>query len=232
MFCPVSVRNRFKGIIFDFNGTLVWDTRFHERAWIAFSREVGHPIDRDTYYREIHGKTTKHILERLLGHEVSQDEIAQMSREKERLYRSICLQNPETFVLAPGVEDFLDELSEHAVPMTIATASEIENVEFFIEQFSLKRWFDPAAIVYDDGTVQNKPAPDIYVKAAEHIGIAPPELVIVEDSYFGIAAAQAAGCGQVIVTGQPTAQHAELRKMEGLSQFIEDFSEIDRTLFW
>jgi len=222
----------YNGVVFDFNGTMVWDTAFHEEAWIAFSREFGKPIDRETYYRDVHGKTTKHILKMLLGKECSSAEIAEMSREKERLYREICLKDPDGFILAPGVEQLLDELSSHEVPITIATASERENVDFFIDHFILGRWFSRDMIVFDDGQVRNKPDPDIYLRAAENLGYESRELVFIEDSYFGVLAAEAAGCGYLIVAGQPTEQHERLRKLHVVSQFIEDFSEIDRSLFW
>lgn len=222
--------NRYDGIIFDFNGTLVWDTGLHEKAWIAFSREIGNPVDVETYYRDIHGKTTKNILEMLLGHAVDEKEIADLSRAKEALYRKICLENPEIFVLAPGVEDFLDHIKDNEIPMNIATASEIENVEFFIEYFSLERWFDTSRIVYDDGQVANKPEPDIYLQAALNLGIAPERLVMIEDSYSGIVAASRSGCGYLIATGEPSRDHQSISTHPEVDQFIVDFSEIDKAM--
>ena len=220
----------YDGIIFDFNGTLVWDTGLHEKAWIAFSDKIGNPVDVETYYRDIHGKTTKNILEMLLGHEVDENEIAELSREKEALYRKICLENPQTFVLAPGVEEFLDYVRANEIPMNIATASEIENVEFFIEYFSLEKWFDISRIVYDDGKVANKPEPDIYIQAAKNLGIAPERLVMIEDSYSGIVAASRSGCGYLIATGEPTRNHQNISKHPEVDQLIVDFSEIDKTM--
>lgn len=220
----------YAGVIFDFNGTLIWDTFFHEEAWMAFSASLGRPVTRSTYYREIHGKTTKDILEMLIGHEVDKQEIAILSREKERLYREICLASPDRFKFAPGVERLLDELKSAKVPMTIATASEIENVEFFIKQFDLGRWFETDLIVYDDGSVRNKPFPDIYLKAAERLQLDISELVVVEDSYYGVLAAKDAACGYLILTGEQSARHEELRQIQEIDRFIDHFDQIDRSL--
>jgi beta-phosphoglucomutase len=186
---------RLTGIVFDFNGTLVWDNKFHEEAWIQFAREFGHTIDHDSYYREI------------------------------------CLLHPETFVLARGVEQLLDDLKYRGVPMNIATASEIDNVEFFIQYFQLERWFEPEKIVYDDGKIPNKPEPDIYLHAAERICRTSDQIVIVEDSVAGVKAAKTAGCRYVVVTGEKTVQHQVFQSMGGIAQIISDFSEIDRALF-
>jgi len=227
----ISGGGPYSGVVFDFNGTLIWDNLFHEDAWIAFSKELGRPVDRTGYYRTIHGKTTRAIIEMLLGHEVSARQVAELSREKERIYREICRQNPQRFVLAPGVKDLLDELKVLRVPMTIATASEIENVEFFFDYFSLALWFEADRIVYDDGHIRNKPEPDIYLKAAANLGFPPQELVCVEDSFYGVRAAVAAGFGSIIVTGEDTGQHARLREHGGVDRFIDDFAMIDRSLF-
>jgi HAD superfamily hydrolase (TIGR01509 family) len=221
----------YKGIIFDFNGTLVWDTPLHKEAWLRYSAELGHPITEKEYYSSIHGQSTNNILELVAGKNLSTTELSVMSEEKEHQYRLACLANPDVFKFAPGVEDFLDYLKAARIPMSIATASEKPNVDFFVEQFELTKWFDPDLFVYDDGTVANKPEPDIYIKAAATLGFRPCELVIIEDSYFGVLSAKGAGAGCLIVTGPAEDQHDELNKLEGINSFISDFAEIDKNLF-
>ena len=81
------------------------------------------------------------------------------------------------------------------IPRTIATSSEITNVQFFIQHLSLHRWFDVTKIVYDDGVRPGKPAPDMYLAAARNIGIAAGECMVVEDAISGLQAAHAAGIG-------------------------------------
>ncbi len=221
----------YKGIIFDFNGTLIWDTPLHKDAWICYSAELGKPVDEAGFYNSIHGKTNSDILEMLLERKISGDQLAVMAEEKEAQYRRSCLRNPDLFRFAPGVEDFLDYISEVGIPRTIATASDKTNVDFFVEHLELERWFDPEMIVYNDGTVANKPEPDIYIKAAENIGCSPEETVIVEDSYYGVLSAKGAGAGCLIVTGPAGDQHDDLKGLAGINLFISDFAEIDKSLF-
>jgi beta-phosphoglucomutase-like phosphatase (HAD superfamily) len=71
--------------------------------------------------------------------------------------------NPRRLVLSPGARGLLETLERRNIPRTIATSSEITNLNFFIEHLRLDRWFDVAKIVYDDGIRRGKPAPDIYL---------------------------------------------------------------------
>lgn len=114
--------------------------------------------------------------------------------------------------------------------MTIATMSEKPNVDFFIEQFKLEKWFDLDKIVYADGTIPGKPAPDIYIKAAEKLRLATKDCIVVEDAVSGIEAARAAGAGKIIAIA--SMESVELYKqIPCVSQIIKHFDEIERNLF-
>ncbi|HAK46025.1 MAG TPA: hydrolase [Spirochaeta sp.] len=221
----------YKGIIFDFNGTLIWDTMLHKKAWQAFARKAGIDFTEKQYYNDIHGRSTRDIFEILYSRRIEDDELARLSYQKEDLYRKACLDNPEIYCLAPGVEDFLDHIAESGIPRTIATASEKMNVDFFVDTLMLDRWFEPELFVYDDGSMAIKPEPDLYLKASERLNVQPEELVVVEDTYFGVLSAIRAGAGYIIVTGPAEDQHEELNNLEGIDLFISDFAGIDRNLF-
>ncbi|MGM0432160.1 MAG: HAD family hydrolase [Spirochaetota bacterium] len=221
----------YRGIVFDFNGTLVWDNPYHEEAWIRFAHTCGCPIDPASYYQDIHGNTTEQIFKKLLGHQVDPEMISRLSKEKEHMYREICLEHAADYVLAPGAVPLLTELKQLGVPMTIATASELDNLQFFIEYFQLERWFETDKIVYDDGTVPNKPQPDIYELAASKLGIQPEEMVVVEDSRTGIQAAQAAGCRYVIAAGESAQRLDVSSHMDNIAQSVSSLDEIDQSMF-
>ncbi|MDC7225197.1 MAG: HAD family phosphatase [Spirochaetales bacterium] len=222
----------YKGIILDFNGTLIWDTLLHKEAWLTFSRELGTPVTEKQYYNDVHGKSTRNILEMLFDRKIEESELARLSDHKEALYRDACLENPDVYCFAPGVEDFLDYLTDKDIPRTIATASEKVNVDFFVETLKLNRWFNPDLFTYDDGSLAIKPAPDLYLKAAERLNLKPSQLVIVEDTYYGALSAKNAGAGCLIITGPADDRHDELDQLEGVNQFISDFAEIDKSLFY
>src|SRR5207244_2576935 len=101
----------------------------------------------------------------------------------------------------PGAEQLFDILKEKRIPFTIATSAPAINVNFYVQQFHLDTWFDIDKIVFDDGTMPSKPAPDMYLLAAKKMGIPITECIIIEDSRSGIAAALNAKAGKIIGLG-------------------------------
>ncbi len=226
-----SIGKKFKGVIFDFNGTMFWDNEFHIRAWIEFSTRHGCRMTRKDYLTDFIGKTSAKSLEMLLGIEIDDIKLDELHEEKETIYRRMCLEDPKNFVLAPGLIRVLDNLKAKSVPRAIATASARPNVEFFIEQFQLERWFDKNHIIYDDGCIANKPAPDIYLLAAERLGLAPQDLIIVEDSATGAEAAHRAKAGCIVFTGEDPALQNEWIGSFPICRRITDFHDFDTEIF-
>lgn len=214
-----------KGILFDFNGTLFWDSHYHELAWNAMSEKLrGTPMSHEELTSKMHGRNNKQVIEMIFGHPIDDDYSRQLSEEKEASYRQMCLEHPESFKLAPGVIELLDELKKHGVPMNIASASIKPNIDFFVEHFQLGNWFDPDKIVYDDGSHENKIS--MFKTAAELIGIPVEDSVIVEDSVSGIQFGKAVhAC--VIALGDESKD--EMFKKLGVDCIIRDFTEFDRS---
>jgi len=219
-----------KGIIFDFNGTLYWDSQLHYDAWREFSAILRGTSFSDEEMRDkMFGHTNEDIIEYAIGHKPSKEMVEKYGKEKEALYRKRCLLKPDEFHLASGAVDLLDYLKENNIPRTIATMSEWDNVEFYIKEFHLEKWFDLDKIVYSDGTIPGKPAPDIFLIAAEKIGLNPSDCLVIEDAIAGINSAKNAGIGKIIAIAslEPLEFY---QKMEGLSGIIKDFNEFDRNL--
>ena len=219
-----------KGIIFDFNGTLYWDSQLHYDAWREFSAILREkPFSDEEMRDKMFGHTNEDIIEYAIGHKPSKEMVEKYGKEKEALYRKRCLLNPEEFHLASGAEELLDYLKENNIPRTIATMSEWDNVEFYIKEFHLEKWFDLDKIVYSDGTIPGKPAPDIFLIAADKIGLKPSDCLVIEDAIAGINSAKNAGIGKIIAIAslEPLEFY---QKMGGLSGIIKDFYEFDRSL--
>lgn len=219
-----------KGIIFDFNGTLFWDSKLHYDAWREYSKKIrGYSFTDDEMRDEMLGHTNRHIIEYALGKKASEEMVEKLGLEKEALYREQCLKNPAEFKLAKGAIELLDYLKSKNIPMTIATMAGWENVSFYIEKFGLEKWFDVDKIVYSDGKIPGKPAPDIFLIAADRLGLKPKECVVVEDAVAGINAAKSAGIGEIVaIASMEPIEFYE--KIEGLSFIIKDFNEFDRNI--
>ena len=209
-----------KGLLFDFNGTMFFDSEKHREAWNVFSQKYrGCPIS-DYELDHTHGQTNKKIIELLLGN-MSDEESERLSKAKEALYRECCVNDPAMFHLVDGLEDVLNKLQKLQVPMTICSASIKENIDFFIESFGLDRWIKPEDIVYDDGTYENKIA--MFHKAADVIGIDMKDIRIYEDSNSGIRNAYDAGCEQIVVICDKENEE-EFLKRPGVIEVMQDFS--------
>lgn len=218
------------GIIFDFNGTLYWDSQLHYDAWREFSAILrGTPFSDEEMRDKMFGHTNEDIIEYAIGKKPSKEMVEKYGKEKEALYRKRCLLNPEEFKLAPGAVELLDYLKENNIPRTIATMSEWDNVEFYIQNFHLEKWFDIDKIVYSDGTIPGKPAPDIFILAAEKLNLNPSECLVVEDAIAGIESAKSAGIGKIIAIASLEPMEF-YQNMTGLAGIIKNFNEFDRTI--
>jgi len=220
-----------QGIIFDFNGTLFFDSHLHYEAWRIYSKKLrGYAFTDEEMRNNMFGRTNADIIEYATGKKPDKETVEKLAGEKEAMYRRMCLKDRKNCVLAPGAEKFLDFLKENNIKRTIATMSEWDNVEFYIDEFKLAKWFDLDKIVYSNGKIPGKPNPDIYLTAAKNLGLNPKDCAVVEDALSGINAANAAGIGKIIAIASVESDNF-YKKIPCVSQIIHNFDEIDRKIF-
>lgn len=221
-----SKTSLFRGIIFDFNGVLLLDTPWHREAWQLLARELrGTPFTQEEWLFLI-GRNNQDILLHIFSRKVSSEEVERFGLHKEELYRKIARSHSNELHLSPGAKELFDWLVEEKIPHTIATSSEITNLDFFCKEFDLERWFDRSKIIYDDGTLPCKPNPELYVRAAASLKLSPSECVVIEDAASGIRAAHSAGIGKIIALGDPE-DRARLLTVEGVTEVISSLVEFN-----
>ncbi len=183
-----------KGIIFDFNGTLFFDSRLHVAAFRECLSEAGKPIPSDLFLiKNVFGKPNGVIYKELFDRDASEEAILRFAETKENKYIDACKRYPESARIAPGAGDMLDYLKEKEIPYALATGSDLKNVNFYLDFLKISKWFSFDNIVYSDGKIKGKPDPEIYISAANKIGLDPSECIIFEDAGSGFKAANAAG---------------------------------------
>lgn len=188
-----------KGIIFDFNGTMIFDTEIQERAWGKFLKEkTGREVTEDEFSNQVHGKNGDEIISHFISNEISTEEKKKLSDEKEEMYRNMCMDQKEDFKLVDGLTEFLDYLKSSEIKFTIATASDMNNVKFFFDNLELHKWFDIQKVVCNDGQIKGKPDPEIYNQAMEHLELPSNECIIFEDSKSGIESAARSQAGRIV----------------------------------
>jgi beta-phosphoglucomutase len=215
---------RIKGVVFDFNGTLFWDTDIHNRAWDIFLEKNSISLSNKEKNKRIHGKNNKDILNILFSNQLSKEEVNRLSIEKEKIYQKLCLQTDMR--LAPGAKEFLTFLKNKNIPITIATASELINVDFYFNHLELNSFFDRSKVIYNDGSIKSKPNPQIFQKAIDIMGIMGCETLIFEDSISGIIAAENAKAAKIIIVNSNDNDYSRWDYQQ-----IKNFADVDRNLF-
>lgn len=222
---------KIRGIIFDFNGTLLFDSDKHEKAWRVFAKKFcGKEISDEEFEKNIHGIVNKRVLEYLYNKPLTNEEILSLEQEKEAIYRKLVFDDKKNFRLVPGAEELLDFICGKNIPHTIATASEITNLEFYIKSFSLEKWFDTSKIIYNNSTFPGKPDPAVYIKASETIGVSPENCLVFEDSKAGLTAAYSAGIRKIIAVASTSEEREKAEAVTGVSEIINNFYDFDTSI--
>ena len=215
---------RYNGVIFDFNGTLLFDDPYHDIAWGKVAREVcGQDVDGHELVSKYSGYPNIEILRDISGGTLTDEQLEYYSLRKEALYREIVRSVPGGASLAPGAVELFDYLKEHGIPCVIASASIIQNIEFFVETFHLDRWFDMDHIVYDDNSYKNKEM--MFREALRRIG-ADEGILIFEDSPSGISGAANVGASVVAIRKESLESFYE--KIPQIIDVVEDFRGAER----
>jgi len=219
---------KLRGVVFDFNGVLLWDTHLHEQAWQLFSERLrGYAFTAEEMDLHVHGRNNKHTLTYLSGgRELTVAELNSLIEQKERTYHELAITAGDQYCFSPGALALLEKLQQLQIPFTIATASPKLNVDFYYHQLDLGRWFDQDKLIFDDGSRPGKPEPALFLAAAEKINVPFNHCLLIEDSFSGLEAARRGGAGYIVALG-PKEKHDRLRAAEGVNQVISQLDELD-----
>ena len=212
---PKDILAETKAVLFDMDGVIVFNTEFHKTALQNFCRTKGFELSESDMAEKIYGRTNREWLLNLLGEDLSEDLIKAYATEKEFMYRELYKDHIKA---APGIELFLKKLKKTGIPLAIGTSAPPENVEFTLLNTNLRDYFDE--IVDDTMIKKSKPDPEIYLKAAEQLGVKAEESVVFEDSKSGILAGLNAGAKVIALSS--TLSLDELYKLNPHA-VIDDF---------
>jgi beta-phosphoglucomutase len=177
-----------QGVIFDLDGVLTDTAEYHYRSWQRLADEVGLPFSREEN-EALRGVPRRESLLHIIGdRHFSEDQIQEMMTRKNRFYEEY-IQTITPQDLLPGALDLLKELRQDQIKIAIGSAS--KNARAVVERLGIADCVDAIADGYS--VERSKPAPDLFLYAAQQIGLAPEHCVVVEDAASGIEAALAAG---------------------------------------
>jgi len=178
----------FQAVLFDMDGVVVDNLPYHVDAWLLFCERNQIPLTREVFYRELNGMNSKDTFEWFYKREMSRAEVEVLEEEKELIYRDFYRDHIQP---APGLLEFLKDLRSHGIKTALATSAGPGNIDFIVDGLGIRDQFD--AIIGGAEVRKGKPDPEIYLKAAELVGIEPSACWVIEDSLQGNAAGQSAG---------------------------------------
>ena len=206
--------------IFDMDGTILDNMKFHTRAWLQVLDELGLPRwDPQTWEHRTSGVPNRIILRELLGLDLDDAGIARWVERKESLYREFAAGAVQEI---PGATAYVRRLRAAGARVALATGAGRTNIDFNLNALGLRHDFD--AVVGADDVQRGKPDPDIFLTAAARLGAAPENCVVFEDAPMGLEAARRAGMRAVCILGLVT--EAEARKW-GAAKVVHDYLSIE-----
>lgn len=202
-------KNKLQAVVFDLDGVLTDSAKYHYQAWKMLADKLGIPFDEE-YNEKLKGVSRMESLELILQNGNACDKYTQaekeaMATEKNEFYKELIHQITANDVL-PGIHDFLEQLKAEGIKTAVASVS--RNAAFILERLELDQYFD---YVCDAAQVPRaKPFPDIFLSAAENLGVEPSHCIGVEDAMAGIQAINDAGMMSVGVGTESQMQQANL----------------------
>ncbi len=194
-----------KAFIFDMNGTMIDDMHYHERAWHkVLVQQLNAPLTLEEVRHQLYG-TSAEMFERIFGRgKFSKEQIDAISAEKEIRYREEFLPHLK---LIHGLPAFLNRAVENNIALAIGTAAPVANINFVVDNLKLRSYFP--VIIGPDDVAFSKPDPEVFLKAASQLNVAPENCIVFEDAPKGIEAAARAGMNAIGVTSYHTADELQ-----------------------
>lgn len=210
-----------KGVILDLDGVIISTDMYHYEAWKRLADEQGIYFDKKINMR-LRGVSRMESLNILLERavrEYTQDDKQELAEKKNRYYRDYIKDISEENIL-PGVLKFIEELKSKGIKVAIGSSS--KNSKQILKNAGIEDFFD--ATVDGNDIKNSKPDPEVFLLAAQRIGINPSECLVVEDADAGVDAALAAGM-KVLAVGVASKN----KKANAAAKSLEKLS-VDRLL--
>jgi HAD superfamily hydrolase (TIGR01509 family) len=208
---------RYDLVIFDNDGVLVDSEPISNTILAAYLTELGHPTSYEESIRDYMGSAMHRI------HELVQERSGQRLPEEfdDVFHGRVFAAFERELQPVPGAVQLLEKLAADEVPYCVASSGSHERIRVGHRKTGLDRWFDEGRVFSSQDVGRGKPAPDLFLYAAERMGVSPHRCVVVEDSPLGVRAANAAGMDVYGFTAMTPAA-----KLTGATQLFSELGEL------
>ena len=202
--------------IFDMDGTLINSMPFHVKSWLLTLEEIGVQLSKEELAQHNQGIITE-VIRSIMSEQISDSKVNSIATRKESLYRQIYRPHLR---LMDGAQEFLARSKELGIPLALATNAGWENINFVLDELDLRSYFD--VVLGEEDILKGKPDPQIFLLAAQRLGVPPETCIVFEDSRSGIIAVERAGMRCIAITTAMKA--AELEKSTAVVRVIDDYT--------
>jgi HAD superfamily hydrolase (TIGR01509 family) len=211
--------NSFKAIIFDMDGVIVDSEPRHERAFREVFEEMGYGATHGMDFPQYYGRSDRALWVDFIAKHQPLWSLEELAEWKQRRFLEIIRHEQPIFV---GLPELLDKLSLR-YPMGVASGSFHPVIDEVLAMRNLRRYFPVVVSVQD--VVRGKPAPDVFLRAAELLRVPPWSCCVIEDSAAGVEAALAAGSAVIGITNSLPAA-----ALAGATHVVDTYNQIERLL--
>lgn len=210
---------KYKAFIFDLNGTIIDDMKFHTRVWYEIlNDELEANLTYDAVQAEMYGKNSE-LLERVFGTEkFTPQQMHQISVQKEQRYQHIYRPHLK---LMDGLDIFLQDAQNNKIKMGIGTAAIMFNVDYILDGLHIRKYFD--AVVSADDVAASKPHPETFLSCAKKLGISPSQCLVFEDTPKGVETAVNAGMDSVVILSGH--RESDFTAADNIIAFVNDYKD-------
>lgn len=188
-----------QAVIFDMDGVICHTNPFHSIAFQEFFAKRNLYPTEEEFKDHMYGKNNSYILSHFLGRTVEGEELAKLEDEKESLFREIYKSKVEPI---SGFLPFFHDLKKESLPTAVGTSAPMANMELIIGKLGIQSHME--SMLASEDVRKHKPDPEVYLKSAQNMGVAPENCLVFEDSYSGVSAALNAGMKVVGVLSSHT----------------------------
>jgi beta-phosphoglucomutase len=189
-----------RAVIFDVDGVLVDSYRAHLESWVQVAREHGLEITEEQFAKTF-GRTSREIIGEFWGEDLSAEQMRVIDDRKEALYRDLIRAH---FPAMDGAAQLVGALHAGGVRLAVGSSGPPENIDLSLERLGCRDAFE--VVVTGRDVTRGKPDPQVFLIAAERLGVTPSACVVIEDAPAGVAAARAAGMRCVALLGTAPAE--------------------------
>ncbi len=177
-----------EAVIFDMDGVIADTERLHAQTSAELLREFGILIPPKQLSAKYAGTSDEFMFRDLFSeHRIPADPITTARRRWQKMYALL----EGNIQPMPGAVELIRELKQHGVRIGLASGSYLHFIDIVLGKLNLKHFFD--AIASGEEVKNIKPAPDVFLLAAERLGVQPKHCVVIEDAVSGMFGAKRAG---------------------------------------